>query len=620
MPAARLAELGVFEPAPLFHPDDAVTVIDAIRGIFMTAEQKVGGLSDGELVSLAKRSYLMEEGIFQSVTDTITVSQLCYLADRACVDHPNALQYSMAVPAYDSLPGVFQKALVQAVGLGLVEYDAYGSPGAGVTRAQLAVVLYRLRNPGARVIAPYDLGALYDPSEQEYLVKNTYTENPGGVQFGLYSNYNHQDAAYSYFGKRPVDRTDFYKWALIEKSPGVYTMPSFENDAAAHRAGSTVICNVDVSANYNVNSQLSGGSRIPAFYTQDIKDPATRRAAKNFLRQFVTSLLNAVHGDVMLAIDYEIDYQQGITGSGQAQKDKAAAFADWYVEAAAVAREAANGAGAGGRLKIICIYNNITKMHLLGKGQNQWMLRVSGASDVIGLDTYQFDSTDPSNPNITLQNIRYLMQNFSLGKPVFVVENGMDGNPDDAQSLACQEMYWKRLFREFRFALEKGDFLNGRLSGFLAWSLFDTSASTCKGLLTVNGREPKPALAAVQEGIKALEKQRQFHPSVLTGTAAADPNTPVRVQSGVSYDTLALVTKNTYPNRTATLRVELEEEGTVMVTVNGKTHFSSMDASKFHFITLENAMGTDLTVLELYFGASRTPFAQTVKSVALLSS
>jgi len=616
--AVRLAAQGVFEPTPLFQPDRAVTVTEAVRGIFLTAGRNVGGLSDNELMSASVRSLLLEQGVFGSLSGNITRKQLCYLADRACLDGANMEQYSMLVPEYNSLAAPFQKAVVQAVGLGIVDYDEPGLLDDTVSRAELAKVLYRLSNPGARVVVPYDLGTGYDPVQNEYLVKNSFADNPGGIMFGFYSNYNHQDKTFTHFGKRAVDRTDFYKWALIEQSQGVYTMPSFRNDMSAHEAGSTVICNIDLSASYSVNSQLSGGSRIPSFYTQNIANPATRQAAKTFLNQFVISMLTAIHGDVWLSIDYELDYQQGITGTGSTALAKAEVFADWYEEAVAQARAAAASIGASDRLKLICIYNNITERHKLGKEQNEWMLRVSGASDLIGLDTYQFDAVDPSSPNTTLQNIRFLINNYSLGKPVFVVENGMDGIVGDSTSLTAQEMYWKNLFCEFRFSLEKGDFLNRNLSGFLAWSLFDTSIDTYKGLLTQNAAAAKPALAAVQEGIRLIEKQRQFAPSVLVSSIPAGANTQISVQSGTDYDRLTFVKKNYTGNGSATLRVELETAGTVMVTVNGKKHISDMNSTQFHFITIDSGLNIGFNYIDIYLGASQTPFTQTVKSVTLL--
>lgn len=612
MPAARLAELRVFEPAPRFFPDRAVTVIEAVRGIFLTAQQDVGDLEDDTLASRAVSSRLSEPGAFSDFYKEITVAELCYLADRACLDIENAEQYELLAENYEQTPERFKNSFLQAVALGLIDYEET-DPGAVVTRALLAQVLYRLYNPGARLILPFYLSGTA-PDSGEYIIKTSLSHNPGGISFGLYSNYNHQDDAFSYFGKRPVDRTDFYKWSLIEKEKGVYTWPSFNNCLSAHRAGSTIICNVDISANLKTNPYLSGGSRIPDFYSQDITDNETRTAAKEFLRQFVIKYLNTVKGDVMLAIDYEIDFQQGITGANQAAK--AERFAEWYVEACETARAAAASIDAADRLKIICIYNNITNLHLMGKEYNAWALKVSGASDIVGIDTYQSYENDPASPNYTLQNIRYLINNFSCGKPVYVVENGVDGEWGDSASLETQALYWKNLFREFSFALEKGDYLNRNLSGFLAWSLFDTSADTSKGLLTQNGKSAKPALAAVQEGISRLERQRQFNPSVFQSSEIFTEG-DITVKSGTDYDKLTFI-KTDLKSTSVTFRVELEVPGTVMLSVNGKTHIYS-ESTKYHFIQLDDVLEKGFNYIDIYFGADKTPFTQTVKSVTLIS-
>ena len=540
------------------------------------------------------------------------MAELCYLADRACLDIDNAEQYELLTKNCAKAPECFKSSYLQTVALGLIDYEST-DPNAVVTRAFFAQVLYRLYNPGARLILPFYLNERL-PDSGECVVKSSFVRNPGGVSFGLYSNYNHQDDTFTYFGKRPVDRTDFYKWSLIEKEKGVYSWPSFNNCLSAHRAGSTIICNIDISANLKTNPYLSGGSRIPDFYSQDITDTETRRAAKEFLRQFVIKYLNTVGGDVMLAIDYEIDFQQGITGVSQVAK--ARRFADWYAEACETARAAAASIGAADRLKIICIYNNITNLHLMGKYYNDWALKISGASDIVGIDTYQYYENEPASPDYTLQNIRYLINNFSCGKPVYVVENGFDGEWGNSGSLENQALYWKNLFRELSFTLEKGDYLNRNLSGFLVWSLFDTSADTSKGLLTQNGKAEKPALAAVQNGMALIENQRQFNPSVLKGSEIFGGG-EIKVNSGTNYEKLTLV-KTDLTSESAMLRIELENSGTIMISVNGKTHIYS-ESTKYHFLQLNSGLSEGFNYIDIYFGADKTPFIQTVKSVTLIS-
>lgn len=406
--AARLAQMGVFEQTENFEPQGSITVLECVKKIFTAAEIKTDGKSDDDIISLAKSSGLVEEGVVTDFSKNITLPELAYLADRATPDRTETEQFAMYFSDYANVPDPLKNGVLQAFGLGIIESDGTLSPEKPATRAQAADVIYRLVNPGARVITPYELGKVYNDSDNEFLVRNTYVTNPGGIQLGVFSNYNHQDTTFGYFGKRTADRTDFYKWSGIEKTKGKYTMPNFANDHAAHRAGSTAIISVDMSANYNVAPSLSDGSRIPSFYTQDITDKTTRTAAKQFLYQFVSSMMSSLYGDVILAIDYELDFQQGLNGTTEQHRRKAEIFAEWYAEACNVAREAARSVGAADRLKLICIYNNITDLHKLGKNQNEWMLKIAESSDYIGIDSYQRDSNDISNPNLTIQNLRFL--------------------------------------------------------------------------------------------------------------------------------------------------------------------------------------------------------------------
>ena len=618
--AAKLAQMDVFEQTDSFNPDGAVTVLDAVKSIFKSAEQNLDGKTDEQIIESAKNSGLVENNAITDFGKEITLPELAYLADKATFDRENTAQYEMYFSDYSLVPEAFKKSLLQAFGLGIIESDGTVSPSKPVKRSTLADVVYRLVNPGARVLTPYELGTIYNDTDDSFLVRNTYVTNPGGIQLGIYSNYNRQDVTFRHFGKRTVDRTDFYKWSSIEKTKGKYEMPAFGNDLAAHRAGNTIILNIDLSANYNVAPSLSDGSRIPSFYTQDITDKTTRTAAKQFLYQFVTSMMNAVYGDVILSIDYELDFQQGLNGTTQQHRDKAAAFADWYAEACGVAREAARSVGAGERMKLICIYNNITELHKLGKAQNEWMLKIAGASDYIGIDSYQKDSTDIASPNLTLQNIRFLINNYSLGKPVFMVENGMPGDiassEKDAQGRLPQEQqrdYFINLFNEMNFSLERGGFLNRNLSGYLIWSMLDTASNY--GLVSADQTVEKPGLNAVKDGFKLIEKQRQYNPSVLTDAANAMNGTGVEVRSGTDYQSVSYVIRNRTGSGSGSMRIKLKEKGSAMISVNGKYHYSSLVLSDMHIFEISDGLQDGFNKIEIYFGANQTPFTQTVEKI-----
>ena len=620
--AARLAQAGIFEQTDNFTPDGDITVLDCVKKILLAGEQSLDGKSDGDIIALAESSGLAEKDAITDFTKAITLPQLAYLAGRATVDRQNTEQFSMYFSDFSQVPEVMRAEVLQSFGLGIIESEGTLSPTVPVKRSTAADVLYRLVNPGARVLTPYELGTVYNDTDAEFLVRNTYVTNPGGVQLGVYSNYNRQDVTFSYFGKRTADRTEFYKWARIETTKGKYTMPNFGNDFAAHRAGNTVITSVDLSANYNVAPSLSDGSRIPSFYTQDITDPATRTAAKQFLYQFVSALMSSVYGSVMLSIDYELDFQQGLGGTTQQARDKAENFADWYVEACNVAREAARSVGAADRMKLICIYNNITEQHKLGKAQNEWMMKIAKASDYIGIDSYTRNENDLGSPDITLQNMRFLINNYSMGKPVIMVENGraadLASTEKDSQGRTPTEQqrdYFLNFFNEMNFCLDRGGFLNRNLSGYLIWSMMDTASHY--GLVSADRTVEKPALTAVTYGMKLIEKQRQYNPSILTQIASAMNGSDVEVRDGAAYQSLTYAVRNKTGGKSGSMRVKLKAPGSAMITVNGQYHYSSLAAADMHVFEITDGLKAGFNRIEIYFGSNQMPFTQTVEKILI---
>ncbi|MDD4545714.1 MAG: hypothetical protein PHR24_00280 [Oscillospiraceae bacterium] len=619
--AVRLTDMGVFPKTTNFGPSGSVTVVNFIRYLFAAANITKGSATDSQLIKLAESNKLIEKGIIGDYNINITNEQLAYIIDRAVADRDNVSQYSMMIKDLSSIDSRLKQGVLQVVGLGIIECsNGLFQPKAAAKKSVVADALYRLVNTGARVITPYDLGELYKDNKNSYLVKSSYKQNPGGIQLGFYSNYNFQDMTFTTFGKRAVDRVEFYKWTAMETSKGNYNFKTFGNDLAAHKMGNTVISTIDISANTTWNSQF-GASNIPSFYPQDITNSITRAAAKKFLYAFVQSMLKAVHGDYILAIDYELDWQQALWNT-EAGIRRAKLFTEWYEEACSVARDAARDIGASDRLNIIVIYNNITSLHLRGANKNSWMLRLAAASDYVGIDSYQFydDKTDPS---YTLQNIRFLINNYSLKKPVIMCENGLDGikNQTDSvtglSSLQVQANYYRNLFREFRFALEKGDFLNKDLSGYLVWELKDKNITSGKGIKDYKGGD-KPAVLTVKEGIKSIEKQKQFNPSILNSVRDATSGADIAVNSGAAYDKLTYITRNHPSSNGGSLNIRLKKPGTVFITVNGEVHYVSKTMSSSHSIYISKGLESGFNVIDIYFGSEKTPFTQRVESVSLI--
>ncbi len=619
--AVRLAQLGVFAKVENFQPNSSMTVGGFLKALMMVCKQDINGsTSNAKLKKFIDSTNFLEKGITVDYSATLTNEQLAYFLSRATADTKNYRQYELLLSDYGKIDKNYRASVLKMIKLGLVEVKNYAfNPKEYATRAAIADGLYRLINTGARVIPPYDLGDLYSEGENEYLVKTSYKTNEAGTMFGFYCAYNHQARVFENFGKIAIDRTGFNKWVGIETSEGVYKWPTFANDASPHKMGQTSIICVDISANLIWNPQFQA-SNIPAFYSQDITNTRTRTAAKRFLYNFVQQMLSVLYGDVLLLIDYEIDWQQAIYQNTGGLK-RAQIFSEWFVEACEVAREAAKASGAADRLKLGVNYNNITNVHKRGPAANQWMLDMAEVVDYVTFDSYQFydDKTDPS---FMIQNMRYLMNNYSLGKPVMVVENGLGLNQDNLNEidkvtgLTQTELgkgYWRNLFREYRFALERGDFLNANFSAYLIWS-YD-SGRTQLADVTTNTLHPWGEI--VKRGIDLMYKQNQFNPSYISSIEEASVTPPtISVTSGTEYEKLTyIITDYKTDDDGAELRVRLSDKGTVFVTVNGVTNVVSEAEVDTHILNITDGVRDGLNVIDIYFGATKAPSKRTVEKV-----
>ena len=616
--AIRLAQDGVFDKTKNFEPNKTITVTEFLTYLFKTASVQN---ADKEVIAKAQDAKLIMNGEFSQADQQITRQQMALILSRATEDETGLEQYRLLIDDYDSVDPTMKAAMVKVVGLGILD-SGNSSPKETVNRAQMADALFKLKYPGMRNILPFDLGTAYKEGTTSYLVKNSMKTNPTGVQFGFWSVYNWQKVTCSSFGKRPIDRVDFHKWAAMETAKGSYTIGNFDNSILAHRAGSTIVTNIDISANLIWNPDFSK-SNIPEFYPQDITDKTTRTAAKQFLYTYVQAMLNAVNGDILLSIDYEIDWQQNLMHTDEASKKRARIWADWYVEACEVARSAAKAMGASSRLKLIAIFNYATDMHKLGKDQNQWALDVAKASDYIGLDTYAADTKDSTDPSVTMESIRLFVNNYTEGKPFMVIENGFNDikNEKPREGLLegtteQQNTYFKRLYRELNLEMSSSGFLQNQLRGFLNWCLRDTEEGSY-GALDINGNE-KEVAKTIRDGINRIERKRQYNPSVLSESTdvSSMSSIPVKVESGTQYEKLTYIVTNLGDSAAHTLKVKLTQRGSGLICVNGTNYNPKVSMlTKTLSFTIDKGLKKGVNYIDIYFGSDKTPFDQQVESV-----
>lgn len=617
MAAVRLAKAGVFEETENFEPNKSITVNDYVRGILMLAGKATKETSAADIASLAKSTGLIQEDAQLDFATNLTREWMAYLLDRASLDHSNALQYQLVHSDYETIDVARRTGVLQCLALGLWPIESKFEPTKAVTRAEAALTLYRLSNANMRLIPEYDLGDAYQEGEDTYLVKNTYELNEGGIQLGTYSDYNKQQLTFETFGKRPIDRVDFSKWVDQEPSKGVYSFPAFGNERHCHLFGSTVVTSVEVAANLIWNSSFHK-SMIPSFYKQDITDPETRRAAKAYLYNWTQAYLGAVKGDVYVSLDYEVDWEMSLSWAAQECMDRAKIWGEWYVEACQVMRDAAKQAGAEDRLKLMVIYNNVTDLHKLGPTFNQWMLDCAEASDVVGIDIYFYggltDQTAASCARQLIQDVRFLINNYSLGKPVMVIENGTPQST--AMSEKGEELYYKTLFRELQFALDSGDFLNRNFNGYLFWSLTRTNDIGNSGVVYADGTLSLPG-KVIQKEYAEFESINHYSPTKLVKTenVAYQPTATVKVDGGTNYEKLTLITNT--KKGAKTLRIKLKEKASVCITVNGKYNYTSPTPVDRHYIEIPEGIVNGFNQIEIFFGNYQVPFEITVEAVNL---
>ena len=176
---------------------------------------------------------------------------------------------------------------------------------------------------------------------------------------------------------------------------------------------------------------------------------------------------------------------------------------------------------------------------------------------------------------------------------------------------------FKNLFNEFKFCLERGDFLNANLSGFLIWAYFDTggSAGVHHGIVNDDNTLRENGVE-IKKGIDSLYKQNQFNPSYLTEVTEASITPPeISVTSGTEYEKRTyIVTDYDTKKGEGKLRVKLSDKGTVFVTVNGTKYIASASEVDSHVIELEG-LRDGLNVIDINFGATKAPSTRTIEKV-----
>jgi hypothetical protein len=471
------------------------------------------------------------------------------------------------------------------------------------------------------------------------------TPNPTGLRIGFWEVFKRQGVTLATMGRRPSARVGFDKWSSIEPTAGAdYVWPEGDAYGETHRYGETVLASVNVS--YAVPAGYTWGS----WTRHPIQDPTVRAAALKFIKAYVSRMLRN-SGSVVLTIDYEIIYNWGLSQPGS--EPLAEIWADWYIEAAAAARETAASMGLANALTLQPIVNGnpFDRDSPIYKGRkgNPWLVRVMAVSDALALDSYFRDPQRPTDPTFTIEVIDFWRHNFSGGKPVVVAEQGFstidsDGEPDDRPddrkwhgTREQQALYFERLFAMLLDANRPEGRFKNQLRGFHIWSITDNmitdkAHARYYGLHDRLG-QPKPAADKVLQAIRRIEGDQLTDGDPLHrpfNRSMSDPaNLAQRLQDGTQPVDLAYTEGDDFEflrytdagpvgGGAAELTLTLATAGTVLACVNGHWLISEQAKQCRIDISAHYAWNGAANVIDVCVTGPSFPVRQQVNSLRVV--
>lgn len=465
--------------------------------------------------------------------------------------------------------------------------------------------------------------------------KVTMVPNPAGLGFGFWSNHNKSHLVFDDFGRRPYERYGFFSWKTIEKAPGIYdTRGMIEGVQRVHKLGSTCIISLNNISGPWFNE--AKGSQIPSFYPQDINDPRTRDAGKNYIYTVVKELLTET-GSLVVCFDYEMMWH--CRPDTEAKQEMLSA---WFTDAVKEARRAASDLGMDDSLKVIPIVNGATDDSTAKRFLNspatghvpaKWLADMVSVCDYLAIDSYDFDINDPENPEKTINTLAFWIKNYSQGKPVLVTEFGYSTAnsyyPDYRTHYHAtgteeqQAAFYKALLPMLEKENHPGGRLNGQVRCFCFWMYSDQNTKKAAyqrenhfGLIRLDGSH-KPAFEVIHNGIcKYEDVSSACRPSLEVAREAVvesgwNRSVDFDYSSGLEYDYVE-IEPDVRHEKVVQLSVILENQGAVLLDAD-RWYRSEVEACR-HDFRINVAPGKKV---KLYFTGGKYPFHQTVKSIKI---
>jgi hypothetical protein len=508
------------------------------------------------------------------------------------------------------------------------------------SKLAIAILLIISFFPGCKRDAVNDNDTKEEQALSMKFTKYQTTPNPTGMRLSIRQNQNSHGSVLENLGLRTIGRESYTSWKNLELREGVYDIQAyFDRNKQAHRVGETPI----ISINMSYTGKKKGS--IPDFYTDDISDPKTRKAANDFLYAFVQEALRQL-GSTMLCIDSEPITNHNLAKADASSAADGRAWSEWYVQAAAVARRAAADLGGSGQLKLIPIINGdpLTEDSLFQSGKQQWLTDVVRASDYLGFDTYHWKHTgEVTDPQRTLDITKFWVDHYAEDKGVIIVEHGFttvtehypDITPDYkngkyAGTEEQQAEYFHNLFVRLKAENSQNGMLRNKLKGLILFHYRDEPNKEDKwsqyfGIVRKDGTN-KAALQTVKQAFGSFETDPYYRPyltdageDVTQAFLTTEAGVQLKYTEGNQFEFLQAVFARPERDVAHSLQIKVEQPGSVIVCINHEYWLNDSNVkTDFTFdITKYVAPGKD-NIINMYFTGDKFPFRQKVISVDLI--
>ena len=487
----------------------------------------------------------------------------------------------------------------------------------------------------------------------------TYKANPTGLSIGLWTRdgqFNTQ--CFADFGRLPFERVGFYTWKKFETSPGVYdfSTPVKKMTTIQQFGGTPVIALNNISGPWfgkDKDSQIPS-SYMPAISEKamelyDITEDATIMAAgKAYIKGMITGILQQV-GKVIVAFDYEMMWN--CTPDTPLRRK---IIRNWFIEAAASAREAAAALGMQDKLMIMPIVNGAVNSDGFGDKMfgspvdghtpAAWMLDIMDVCDALGIDNYHIDKFNLTSEEANIKTLEFWTKNYAKKKngtllPVYMAETGFSTgkteNPaynETSDKAVGTEDQQKIYFTNLISKVIQENVLGGRLNGQLRWlNLWmyrdvnmdgDDVAARFRhnyyGFVRMDWTK-KPGFYVIKDFIARIENDPYTAPSLLASSATLEgderSNASTTFNDGLNLDCV-VAEFAVEPNSKYKLSVEFKKMGYIVLQIDDAWYQTTTEGlgATFSFSTGATAAAT---TVKLYPTGSKVPFTQTIKNVYL---